>query len=79
MPTQFREVIVGQILTYADIKPVCPYQTNLALSKVNNLLSALSNNGHAYLDCKIQDIAIHHKAKSDNLWEVFREPEAVNF
>lgn len=65
-------------LTYADIKPVCPYQTDAALSKTNNLLSALLN-GNAYMDCKIHDIAIHHKAKSDNLWEVFENLKQLIF
>lgn len=65
-------------LTYADIKPVCPYQTDVALTKANNLLSSLLN-GNTYLDCKIHDIAIHHKAKSDNLWEVFENLKQLIF
>ena len=65
-------------LTYADIKPVCPYQTDAALLKANNLLSSLLN-GNAYMDCKIHDIAIHHKAKSDNLWEVFENLKQLIF
>ncbi len=65
-------------LTYADIKPVCPHQTDAALTKANNLLNALLN-GNTYLDCKIHDIAIHHKAKSDNLWEVFENLKQLIF
>jgi len=65
-------------ITYADIKPVCPYQTDAALTKANNLLSALMI-GNVYMDCKIHDIAIHHKAKSDNLWEVFENLKQLIF
>jgi hypothetical protein len=65
-------------LTYADIKPVCPYHTDAALTKANNLLSALLS-GNVYADCKIHDIAIHHKAKSDNLWEVFENLKQLIF
>ncbi len=65
-------------LTYADIKSVCPCHTDAALTKANNLLSALLN-GNIYTDCKIHDIAIHHKAKSDNLWEVFENLKQLIF
>ncbi len=65
-------------LTYADIKPVCPYLTDSALTKANNLLSSLMM-GNVYLDCKIHDIAIHHKAKTDNLWEVFENLKELIF
>lgn len=57
--------------THNEIKDICPHQTDIALIKLNSLISSLTE-FNIHLDVGIHNIALQHKMESGNLSVAFQ-------